>query len=149
MIFRAILIWTRVFSRRRKCTFNSQLIVIFQHRLQEFLAYSVVRANRYSLHLAARTSRVKSTPNSRVERWTWTIHSFVKTPIHHYLRSNDEQHQQHSTIFWQWHHWWSCNVANFTFFSKFRFCTEKTAPSLDRFSFDSCKRKQTYILGTC
>ena len=115
MIFRAILIWTPVFSRQRKCTFNSQLIVIFQHPSQEFSAYSVVRANHFSLHLAARTSRVKSTPNSRVERWTWTIHTFGKTPILHYLRSNEEQHQQHSTIFWQWDHWWSCNVENFTF----------------------------------
>ena len=117
MIFRAISIWTHVFSRQRKCTFNSQLIVIFQHRSQEFLVYSAVRANHFSLHLVVRTSRGKSTPNSRVERWTWTIHSFAKTPIRHCLRSSEEQHQQHSTIFWQWHHWWSCNVENFTFFN--------------------------------
>jgi hypothetical protein len=113
-IFRAILTWTHAFSRQRNCTFNSLLIVIFQHPLQEFSACSVVRTDRFSLHLSARTLRVKSTPNNRVERWTWTIHSFAKIPIHRYLRSNEEQH---TTIFRQWHHWRSSNAENFPFFN--------------------------------
>ena len=82
-IFPATLIWTHAFSRLRNCTFNWPLIVIFPHPLQKFLVFSVARVARFLPRRTARHSRLKSTLNNRVERWTWTTHSFAKSPNHH------------------------------------------------------------------